>query len=509
MEVLEVDNRPNWPISISGSTGVPAVKMALLYRFTRINDRCNTGIFTFIVTRSVTRDQHRDVTTKDFTYNYHKWAVSFTRTEKLMGVFLILRTLSPGSKCLVDFTFTLLNREHFSKNENFTEKQKKFTVDQAIHGNNKWVTMSDLVARRFTDENGEFLIELTLGNIVSTFETDIKVSHLPFSSRSNNLESAYFTFGGYEWNVTIQTKKDDPEFGNRPRVLLNRLTGFDHPCRVQYQMVLGEGERRMDSGLVDQISDMNGQIRGFGLRCQVNDLIRRGHLRLHVIMICANTVSEATVPTKTEPAASGANCYDREKQGWCVEADMEGEFLKLKLFCSDLHLVPRSHLRYVSWNAYVMRRHTNSATKDSILVICAPHWSYYVQDGMDMGMIMETDIPIKDIKESPNLYLESNGNLTVHIEWLESILLFNSSYHKYDDIFHLHCHQMKREISALQAENYYLERQLFSYQKSISLANSRGQASEDLTNEYYPEGHQPYYERSLSEGQSFSETEYA
>ncbi|KAH6948310.1 hypothetical protein HPB50_023374 [Hyalomma asiaticum] len=56
--------------------------MALLYRFTRLNDRSNTGVFTFIATRSVTRDLHRDATTKDFPFAYHRWAVSFVRTDK-------------------------------------------------------------------------------------------------------------------------------------------------------------------------------------------------------------------------------------------------------------------------------------------------------------------------------------------------------------------------------------------------------------------------------------------
>ena len=61
-------------------------KMALLHRFLRLNDQVNTvvlneymekysavvsqadtGIFTFVVTRSVTRDLHRDVTSKEFT----------------------------------------------------------------------------------------------------------------------------------------------------------------------------------------------------------------------------------------------------------------------------------------------------------------------------------------------------------------------------------------------------------------------------------------------------------
>ena len=40
--------------------------MALLHRFLRLNDAADTGIFTFIVTKSVTRDLHRDVTSKEF-----------------------------------------------------------------------------------------------------------------------------------------------------------------------------------------------------------------------------------------------------------------------------------------------------------------------------------------------------------------------------------------------------------------------------------------------------------
>ena len=44
----------------------------------------------------------------------------------------------------------------------------------------------------------------------------------------------------------------------------------------------------------------------------------------------------------------------------------------------------------------------------------------------------------------------------------------------------------RREISALQAENYSLERQLFSYQKSIAFASSRGTYSDELVS---PDSH--------------------
>jgi len=74
----------------------------------------------------------------------------------------------------------------------------------------------------------------------------------------------------------------------------------------------------------------------------------------------------------------------------------------------------------------------------------------------------------------------------------------------------------RREIGALQAENYGLERQLFSYQKSIAYAHSRGTYSDDPAT---PDGrcedddeNEPYFdERAYSlGGRSLStDTEYA
>ena len=103
--------------------------MALLNRFSKLNDRGETGIFTFIVTKSVTRDFHRDATTKDFCFGYHRWAVSFQRpSEQVLGVHLLLRNASPNTSCQVDFTLTLLNREHFSLNQVYSKRQAKFTI---------------------------------------------------------------------------------------------------------------------------------------------------------------------------------------------------------------------------------------------------------------------------------------------------------------------------------------------------------------------------------------------
>ncbi|CAG0898728.1 unnamed protein product [Darwinula stevensoni] len=116
------------------------------------------------------------------------------------------------------------------------------------------------------------------------------------------------------------------------------------------------------------------------------------------------------------------------------------------------------------------------------------------------------------LKKVDSLYVEERRQLRVQIEWTDSLLLFQAHYHLYDDVARIHNYQMRREISALQAENYSLERQLFSYQRSIALAHSRGQYSEDTDEigdfRYRDEAHdRPPY--SLADRSVSTDTEYA
>ena len=84
-------------------------------------------------------------------------------------------------------------------------------------------------------------------------------------------------------------------------------------------------------------------------------------------------------------------------QGWCVEADLESEYLKLKLYFMDMHSVPRNHLRYVSWYTFVNVLNLQSGVHESVAIKNAPHFSYYIQDGIDMGVVMETNILSADV----------------------------------------------------------------------------------------------------------------
>lgn len=179
-------------------------------------------------------------------------------------------------------------------------------------------------------------------------------------------------------------------------MLLNRLTGFEHQCRVVWRALIYCSRHSADSGLLDQISDVQGRIRGFSPPLPPISRRSAAPLRVRVELHAANAVSEARVALTARDTAP--NCYDRDRAGWCVEADAESaEFLRLKLFFADLGGVPRNHLKAVAWNAYVVRD-GGGGNKESVIVLNAPHQGYYVQDGVDMGVVMETNIPVTQVR---------------------------------------------------------------------------------------------------------------
>lgn len=318
--------------------------MALLYRFVKVHDRGNTRVFSFVVTKTVTRDLHRDVTTKEFPYGFHRWAVTFSRNEKLLGVYLVWRNPSEHVRLYIDFAFSLLNREHFSGNESFSGKQIKFSKDSPAQGNRKFINVGSLYERKFTDTNGEFQLELTMTNIRTVFETELVIERPLPVPPALPLETSFFTFGNFEWSVAVHRTSDDPK---RLSAALRRLTGFEHKCRVRYSLALGSGDPAADSGILEDVNDRQGRGPCWVPSASVAELCpgRTGASRLKVVceMLSASTVSELAVATQTTPAT--ASCHDRDRQAWSVEADTNGDFLRLKVVYKDIHNIPRNHIK--------------------------------------------------------------------------------------------------------------------------------------------------------------------
>ncbi|XP_034246169.1 uncharacterized protein LOC117648081 [Thrips palmi] len=557
--------------------------MALLYRYVKLHDRADSHVFTFVVTRSVTRDPERDVTSKELTCGYQRWAITFSRTDKVLGVYLVWKSACQGMRVYVDFTFTLLNREHFSCNEAFAGKQVKFTMAAPAQGNKNYIPVSDLYARNFTDTNGEFQLELSIGHVRTVYNADIRVptnifggvaavathhyggglhahggsrhghhtgspaplqalqtptngangtpAKTPTAPAGSKLETSYFTFGGFDWNLSIVPLAKESGSEGRMAVYINRLTGFDHACRVRYAVTLGDGDRRVESGTLQTVSDTEGRASGWHPRTRISDVMHKGVIRVHLEMMLANTMSEVAVTSMgLAPGAMDdtmgrrvampvtAQCYDREKQAWSLKSDCHSDTVRLHMVYKDVQHVPRNHLRYVCWTAYLLRY--NKGHVETCVLPGAPFSHYYQQEPSDEGIIMETDLTVKALRDPGCEYLAEKGQLRVQVEWEESHMLFQATYHKYDDVSRVHNIQMRREIVALQAENYSLERQLFSYQKSIAYAHSRGTYSDDGATpdgrerdlEDDEDGEGPYCDEraySLGDRSLSTDTEYA
>ncbi|TGZ49978.1 Uncharacterized protein DBV15_07454 [Temnothorax longispinosus] len=513
--------------------------MALLYRFAQLHDRSGTRVFSFVVTRTVVRDPERDVTSKELVCGFQRWAVAFSRGEKVLGVYLVWRGASRNLRVYVDFTFTLLNREHFSMNESFSGKRVKFTYEAPAQGNRSYIAVADLYSRNFADTNGEFQLELSMANVRTVYMTEVRMPTSVFSAgqtKPSKLETDYFAFGGFDWNLVIYPhgkETDGRGQDSRVSVYLMRLSGFDHRCRVRYSLALGDGERRIDSGQIEDISDAEGCGFGWHTRVRWSDIAHKGALRVSLEMLEARTICEVAVQALGPSVLPAAPCYDRDKQAWAIRADLNSDTVRLHLVYKDIHNVPRNHLRcsfldksslkniekmfrklnvldtfcsnrYVSWSAYLLRGEGPNVA--AVGLPGEPFSRYYVQEPVDEGIIMETNVDMNEVKENHCPYLTDKGQLKIRLEWNESHLLFQATYHKYDDVCRVHNQQMRREIVSLQAENYSLERQLFSYQKSLAYAQAQQQQQQQHPNQQHHSvvGHQGHLERSAS-----SDTEYA
>lgn len=275
---------------------------------------------------------------------------------KMLGAYLVWRSASRNLRVYVDFTFTLLNREHFSMNEGFSGKRVKFTYEAPAQGNRHYIPVTDLYNRNFADTNGEFQLELAMSNVRTVYMTDLEMPSSTFAagqSKSSKLETDYFAFGGFDWNLVIYPHGNKDTEGYRGHdggisVYLMRLTGFDHGCRVRYSVALGEGDRRIDSGQIEDLSDPEGCGFGWHPRVRWSEIAHKGVVRVSLEMVEARTICEVAVQARGAAVLPAAPCYDRDQQAWTVRADLHSDTVRLHLVYKDIHNVPRNHLRFVT-----------------------------------------------------------------------------------------------------------------------------------------------------------------
>lgn len=362
--------------------------MAQLHRFVRVSDRQNTQIFTFLLSRKITRPLTPDIFTRDFIYGFHRWCLSFVRTEKHVSVFLILRDVSDGVTITLDYSISLLHREHFSKNETFSVRACEFSRDQDTHGRKVFVTLDELLGTKYTDGNNEFLVELCMKNIRTAYEHVLPVCDHGRGQDFPKFETTYFTFGNYDWSVSLFPNGDSAENSGKPLICLTRHTHFEHPCKLRYTLTLGEGDRCMDSDVVENLFDVTGTGEGYVLNnINMNSLIRHQKLKISMQLLSVSTISELKIPV-LEKGRNCGQCYDRDKQAWAVVSEFDKGELKLLLFYSDARNVPRNYVRFVCWKSYVVTSHGNP-----LPLLDGPFSGYYCQGlSSEEGFEMRTNI---------------------------------------------------------------------------------------------------------------------
>ena len=208
-------------------------------------------------------------------------------------------------------------------------------------------------------------------------------------------ETLYFSWGLFDWNLSVYPFGDCPETDSFSLVYLTRQTSFDHLCRVRYRIRLGKGERSIESEVIEQILDMSGTGTPYESGYSIYSFTTsKGMLPIQIELLHVTAISEVEVQPFTR-GKNKAHLYDRDKQAWMLEADVSLECLRTRIYYVDVYNVPRKFMRFMSWSMSVIP--SRGHTKRRLQAISAPFCNYYVQTDTDEGFDMVTEIPVEEV----------------------------------------------------------------------------------------------------------------
>lgn len=212
--------------------------------------------------------------------------------------------------------------------------------------------------------------------------------------RYPKFETNYFTFGNFDWNLSVYPFGDSPESEGRPLIYLTRQTSFGHLCRVRYRLILGYADRILETEVLEQVLDTSGSGNAYDVgQTLYTFAIQRVQLPVRVELLSVTAISEIQV----DPCRRGKNkshLYDRDKQAWMLETEIVRETLKMKLYYADIHNVPRGFSRLMCWSISVIPLRGQGQLRRAIR---SPFIKYYVQDETDEGYDMYTDISNSEV----------------------------------------------------------------------------------------------------------------
>ena len=340
-------------------------------------------------------DVDTELKSRDFTSSNQKWSLSFTKVNGQMSSFLTLKSAYEGMTVTADYGITLINREHFTRNESFSEKSAKFTFENMSQGRKAFVSIEALCTLDFMDERGNIQCELEIKNVNTVFNYDSQIQPTLSYNRNPDLKytSGSLAFGNYEWNINIQPKLDQNGNITYLKFYLCRLSSLDHLCRISYRYKFINGSFVHDSGVIEQYSDMNGASNSFRLD-KVRELLQTtGKFTIRLDLIKVNSV----FPIMLYPFAPNpqpVHFYDRDRQTWMMESCIEDNCFILRLFYTDINNIPSGYVRVLSFNISV--RH---AQIGPVYVFKKPVIKYYFKRDADDGLEITTTIDVNEVRK--------------------------------------------------------------------------------------------------------------
>ncbi|VDD77794.1 unnamed protein product [Mesocestoides corti] len=131
--------------------------------YTRENGGC---VFLFLIPSNVVRGFVEEIESARFEYLGYQWKLRVIRSKVHIGAFVHLLALRPSTnfELRVDLALTILNKEHFSKNQDYFRPKILFTRFNDKHGCKTLIELSGLCADGFLFDDNSFLLEVEFTN---------------------------------------------------------------------------------------------------------------------------------------------------------------------------------------------------------------------------------------------------------------------------------------------------------------------------------------------------------
>ncbi|CAF0777583.1 unnamed protein product [Adineta steineri] len=502
--------------------------MAHFTRFVLFEDKFNTNLFTFIVPSSFLLGTEEKLTTREFICRHVPFALTFVKNGDQINAFLLHRSRDTERlEMTLDLSITLLCREHFTRNETFTEKNCKFTNKVTLHGRKSFTSVNRLCSVEYMDERGNIQCELEIKNLSISYITEAQLTpqlinpqyaHVAQPTHNRQpidakIETPSFFYSNYEWSLVIQPKLDSVGQLGYIRMYLQRLTSCEYSVKISYRVKLTAGtytwdsyqERKQanpsDSNTYEiNYTDVHGLCRPFRID-RVRELLQAdGKFTLNVELKDAVTV----IPIIVDPFAPNpipVPFLDKDQQAWTVEAYIEEQCFIIRLYYSDIFKIPTDYIRSICFNITVRNF---DDTKITTSVFPKPVTKYYSQKESDEGLEISTTLDVDELNEKG--YLNQHQGVTIEIEIFFSHLMYLPEYSPLDDIVRKQKQQIMRELQAAQNENFQLEKKIHELQMSIQNPSMSSRLS-DATNGLQgglnrgatPEVVRKYYENKYGE----------